>query len=135
MQLGHRQIALGRSRGGRSEQLRIPRGLRLRGQLVRLLRRCNLRLPRLRQKLMSGCEVTGGDLRPSAIDKIARCRIVRVQRRDLGLQPFVVIGDFGQRLSQPLIRQVRLFPDDAQQRLGCLLGYAETLADIADPAD
>jgi hypothetical protein len=84
---------------------------------------------------MGGVEAAGSDLPLCTFDKVARCRIVRIERRDLGLQPVVVIGDLRQRLAQPLVWNVRLFPDDTEQRLGSLLGNAQALTHVSDSAD
>ena len=70
------------------------------------------------------------DLRLGLLDERSRRRIVRVERRDLRLQPLVVAGDLGQRFGQLVVRDVRILADDLQQRLGRVLGHAESLADF-----
>ena len=63
-------------------------------------------------------------------DERFRSRIVRVQGRDLRLQSLVVACDFGQRLGQLVVGNVRVLADDLQERLGRVLGHPKRLADV-----
>lgn len=72
----------------------------------------DLGLRRLPQKLVGAVEMTRVDLGLGLLDKFACLWIVRVQRRDLCLQSLVVGCGLGQRLSQLVLRDVRVFADD-----------------------
>ena len=133
--LGQRDIALDGSRTRRAKHLRVLGRLRLLLELARLLRSCDLCLRRLAQQLVSALEMARVDLGLGLIDERSRRRIVWLQCGDLSLQPLVVAGDFGQRLGQLVVRNVRIFTDDLQQALGGVLGHAERLANLRDAVE
>ena len=109
------------------QHLRIFRCLCLLAQLPRRLRRRQLRLCCLAQQLMRSLELASVDRGLGLCDQVARCWVIGVQRSRLFLQPFVVVGNAIQRLGETLQRHV-LFANDAQERLGRVLGDAKPFA-------
>ena len=78
---------LGGGRTRRAEHLRVLGRLRLLSQLVRLLRGGDLCLRRLAKQLVGALEMPGVDFGLGLLDERFRSRIIRVQGRDLRLQP------------------------------------------------
>ena len=112
MQFGHRQIAFGRARSRGLDQLLI---LGLLGPLAKfpcLLRRRDLRLFRLTEKLMRLGKVTSLDLRLGLFHETARQRVTRVERGKLCLKLLKLSGNLGQLLRQLLERHITLTEDE-----------------------
>jgi len=102
-------------------------------QLPRRLRRRQQCLRCLAQQLVRLLKLTSVDRGFRLCDQIARCWVVGVQRGHLSLQPFVIVGNAIECLGEPIQRHV-LFANDAQERLGRVLGNAKSLAQIDDRA-
>ena len=111
MQFGHRQIAFGSARGGSLDQLLVLGLLGPPAKFPRLLRRGDLRLFRLTEKLMRLGKITSLDLRLGLFHETARQWVTRVERSKLCLKLLKLSGNLGQLLRQLLERHITLTED------------------------
>ena len=127
---GQGHIALGRCRARGAEPLRVLRRLRPLPDPARLLRGGDLSLSRLPQQFVRLLKVSRLNFALGLVYERSRVRIARVQRRDLCLQPPVILRCFCQRLRQFVLGNVGVVAHDPQEVLRRAFRESKRPADL-----